>query len=238
MGAGAMAGGPTGTPGQARGTARDTVTAAEARTIARLYLTSLCKAATGELGEPIPEIPPPLADLDRSILQAPPMTGLEYLTPEVLSNWWRDLVTLTRIEIAQHPGGAQGYLRERNSQWRSVGRVTFHLAENRRDPERPFAFLATFANGLTAQGKVKHEPLGRALQQYAGEKNRAAGSVPAARGSGRRQVRRVGLDEQAIRRHEAGDRCRRRLTGTKTQAKQHNQHRVVPSPECCSSIAG
>ena len=80
----------------------------------------------------------------------------------------------TRSEVGKHPGGAQGYLRERNPQWRFVGRVTFHLAENKRDPDYPFAFLATFANGLTPQGKVRHEPLGRALQQYAGEQNREA----------------------------------------------------------------
>ncbi len=145
-----------------------------ARSIARLYLTNLCRAAIAEPGGPIPEIPPPAADLDRAVLQAPPMTGLEYLTPEVLANWWQDLDSLVRSEIERHPGGAQGYLRERNAQWRFVGRVTFHLAENKRDPKYPFAFLATFANGLTPQGKVKHEPLGRALQQYAGERKREA----------------------------------------------------------------
>ena len=145
-----------------------------ARSIARLYLTSLCKAATGEPGESVPAVTAPLADLEGAFVQAPPMTGLEYLTPDVLAIWWNDLDALVRGEIAKHPGGAQGYLRERNPQWRFVGRVTFHLAENRRDLERPFAFLATFANGLTAHGKVKHEPLGRALQQYAGEKNRGA----------------------------------------------------------------
>src|SRR5262249_50322220 len=91
-----------------------------------------------------------------------------------LANWWQELDTLVRGEIARHPGGAQGYLRERNPRWHFVGRVTLHLAENKRDGKYPFAFLATFANGLTAQGKVKHEPLGRALQQYAGEQNRAA----------------------------------------------------------------
>jgi superfamily II DNA or RNA helicase len=143
-----------------------------ARTIARLYLTNLCKTATGQPGEPIPELPPPTADLERVMLQAPPMTGLEYLTPEVLSNWWQELDVLTRSEVAKHPAGAQGYLRERNPKWRFVGRVTLHLAENKRDPKYPFAFLATFANGLTPQGKVKHEPLGRALQQYAGEQKR------------------------------------------------------------------
>jgi hypothetical protein len=143
-----------------------------ARTIGRLYLTNLCKTATGQPGEPIPELPPPTADFERLILQAPPMTGLEYLTPEVLSGWWQELDGLTRSEVKKHPGGAQGYLRERNPQWRFVGRVTLHLAENKRDPTYPFAFLATFANGLTPQGKVKHEPLGRALQQYAGEQKR------------------------------------------------------------------
>ncbi len=145
-----------------------------ARSISRLYLTSLCKAATGEPGASVPAMAVPLAEFERAILQAPPMTGLEYLTSDVLSSWWHDLDALVRSEIAKHSGGAQGYLREPNSQWRFVGRVTFHLAENKRDPERPFAFLATFANGLTAQGKVKHEPLVRALQQYAGEQNRVA----------------------------------------------------------------
>ncbi len=145
-----------------------------ARSIARLYLTNLCKAATPEPGASIPEIAPPSADLDRAILQAPPMTGLEYLTPDVLATWWQDLDALARREIAKHPGGAQAYLRERNPQWRFVGRVTLHLAENKRNPDYPFAFLATYANGLTPQGKVKHEPLGRAIQQYAGARNREA----------------------------------------------------------------
>jgi non-specific serine/threonine protein kinase len=145
-----------------------------ARTIARLYLTNLCHAAIAEPGSSVPELPPPSAELEQAVLQAPPMTGLEYLSEHVLSNWWRDLDLLARGEITSHPGGAQGYLRERNPQWRYVGRVTLHLAENKRNPDYPFAFLATFANGLTPQGKVRHEPLGRALQQYAGEQNREA----------------------------------------------------------------
>jgi non-specific serine/threonine protein kinase len=145
-----------------------------ARSIARLYLANLCKVATGKPGEPIPELPPPAADVGRAILQAPPMAGLEYLSSQAIASWWQDLDALTRQEVEKHPGGAQGYLRERNPHWRFVGRVTFHLAENKRDSARPFAFLATFANGLTPQGKVRHEPLGRALEQYAGKQNREA----------------------------------------------------------------
>lgn len=60
-----------------------------ARSIARLYLTALCKAAVAEPSAPLAALPPPLADLDRAVLQAPPMTGLEYLTPELLTGWWR-----------------------------------------------------------------------------------------------------------------------------------------------------
>lgn len=145
-----------------------------ARSIGRLYLMTLCKSTTAEQSAALPAIPPPAADLERAVLRAPPMTGLEYLTPDVLAGWWRDLDAHVRAEVARHPGGAADYLRERDPRWRFVGRVTLHLAENKRDPAYPFAFLATFANGLTPQGKVRHEPLGRALQQYAGEQNREA----------------------------------------------------------------
>ena len=37
-----------------------------------------------------------------------------------------------------------------------------------------FAFLATYTSRLSSQGRAQHEPLGRALQQYAGAKNRSA----------------------------------------------------------------
>ena len=101
------------------------------------------------------------------------MQGSEYLDSEVLAAWWSELDTLVRDEIAHHPGGVQAYLSELNPQWRLVGRVTFHLAENKRDPDHPFAFLATYIPRLSAQGRVQHEPLGKALQEYAGAKNRS-----------------------------------------------------------------
>ncbi|MBA4192207.1 MAG: ATP-dependent helicase [Planctomycetaceae bacterium] len=145
-----------------------------ARSIARLYLANLWNAVAAAPSGAVPELPPPTADLDKAVLQAPPMTGAEYLNADVLAGWWRDLDTLVRSEIQSHPGGAQDYLRARSPRWRSVGRVTFHLAENKRNPDYPFAFLATFANGLTPQGKVKHEPLGQALREYAGARNREA----------------------------------------------------------------
>ena len=145
-----------------------------ARSIARLYLTRLFQAASSGAAGSIAEIPPPDAALDELLAQAPPMMGLEYLNRDSLADWWRDLDQLARGEAVQHADGVQGYLRDRDPRWRSVGRVTLHLAENKRDPDYPFGFLATFSNGLTPGGQARHEPLGRALQQYAGAQNRDA----------------------------------------------------------------
>jgi hypothetical protein len=146
-----------------------------ARSFARTYLTRLCQTQAHEAAKEFPPTPPPSSgELATWILQAPPIVGMEYLREETLTAWWTDLDALVREEIKHHTGGAQAYLTDKNPSWRFVGRVTFHLAENKRDAENPFAFLATFANRLSAQGRVQHEPLGRALQQYAGAKNRQA----------------------------------------------------------------
>ena len=66
----------------------------------------------------------------------------------------------------------QAFLTALNPAWNLVGRVHFNLAENRRDPDRPFAFLATYTTRLSAQAKAQHVPLGQALREYAGAANR------------------------------------------------------------------
>ena len=43
--------------------------------------------------------------------------------------------------------------------WNLVGGVHFNLAENRKDPEAPFAFLATYTARSLAQGSAQHLPL-------------------------------------------------------------------------------
>jgi SNF2 Helicase protein len=146
---------------------------AYARDFARQYLTRLCQTPVDPQSGVIPPIAPPSqSDLAFQVLQAPPMQGGEYLNSEVLLSWWSELDTHVRSEIKQHSGGLQAYLSERNPQWRLVGRVTLHLAENKRDPAHPFAFLATYIPKLSAMGRVQHEPLGKALKEYAGAKNR------------------------------------------------------------------
>jgi hypothetical protein len=145
------------------------------RAFAREYLTRLCRTPDLDAGAAIaPVAPSPAEELDAIILSAPPIKGLEYLTAPVLADWWTELDEHVRGQIRSYSGSPQDYLRDKNPLWRLVGRVTFHLAENKRHESWPFAFLATYASRLSAQGRLQHQPLGKALQEYAGAKNRDA----------------------------------------------------------------
>ena len=146
-----------------------------ARDFASRYLTRLCHApetdGTSELrATPVPE-PEDLAAMAQS---APPMRGLEYLQASLLAEWWSNLDGLVRGGVRESGRNVRGYLHLLNPAWRTVGRVTFHLAENKRDTDCPFAFLATYVTRLSTQGKAQNLPLGRALQEYAGARNRSA----------------------------------------------------------------
>ena len=75
---------------------------------------------------------------------------------------------------AERSGGLKPWLARINPALNLLGKVTFHLAENKRSPEVPFAFMATYTHRLTAGERPVHLPLARALQEYAGAKNQAA----------------------------------------------------------------
>ena len=130
-------------------------------------MTALCTRSDAEA---VPA--PPASELDRLALAVPPMTGAEYLTAEVLGALWRELDAAFGIELAESKCGIQEFLKRRNPAWNLVGRVHFNLAENRKDLDAPFAFLATYTTRLAANAKAQHLPLGKALGEYAGAANK------------------------------------------------------------------
>ena len=144
------------------------------RDFGRSYLTALCHTpgleteSSARADEPDKEHWRGLAE------RIPPMKGFEYLSPEVLLRLWRGLDERVRVEAAAHSGGIADWLKKHDPNWRLVGRVTFHLAENKRNPDRPFAFMATYTSRLSDQSRPQYIPLGRALQEYAGQKNKNA----------------------------------------------------------------
>jgi non-specific serine/threonine protein kinase len=120
--------------------------------------------------EPVP--PPSEGELEMCAAAAPPMDGAEYLTGTVLQALWREIDAAFGIELAESKTTLQEFLRRKSPAWNLVGRVHLNLAENRHDEDAPFAFLATYTTRLSAQARVQHLPLGRALTEYAGAANR------------------------------------------------------------------
>ncbi len=146
-----------------------------ARDWGRAYLTQLCHRPEIGSEERSWSVPvPSVEERTAMALTAPPMRGAEYLNADVLENWWLELDRLAQAEVEACGKNVQQFLEKRNPLWRTVGRVTFHLAENKRDPEFPFAFLATYSSRLSAHGKPQHLPLERALREYGAAKNHAA----------------------------------------------------------------
>jgi superfamily II DNA or RNA helicase len=137
------------------------------------YVTALC--ALPELGEGTAKPPVPLpgeGELAGTAAAVPPMAGAEYLTAATLADLWRAMDEAFDVELAHAKLSIQAFLKSRNPAWNLVGRVHFNLAENRKDEEAPFAFLATYTTRLSASAKAQHVPLGKALQEYAGANNR------------------------------------------------------------------
>jgi superfamily II DNA or RNA helicase len=144
------------------------------RNFASRYVAALCVQAVGaEESTTLPEVPPPdEAELGFLVLTAPLMPGAEYLTADTLRDLWHALEAALAADLAASGAKLQEKLKQLNPAWNLVGRVHFNLAENCRDPDAPFAFLATYASQLSAQARVQHLPLGQALREYGGAANR------------------------------------------------------------------
>jgi non-specific serine/threonine protein kinase len=143
------------------------------RELAARYVTALCALPGIDEASTKPPVPvPAAAELDDLAVAVPPMIGAEYLTAAVLADLWRGMDAAFDAELAEAKLPVQAFLKRRHSAWNLVGRVNFNLAENRKDEDAPFAFLATYTTRLSAQAKAQHLPLGKALQEYAGAKNR------------------------------------------------------------------
>jgi non-specific serine/threonine protein kinase len=137
------------------------------------YVTTLCTLPDAEEHGAKVHIPAPSEDELESVASAaPPMTGAEYLTAAVLQALWEELDAAFGSELAASKGSVQDFLKRRSPAWHLVGRVHFNLAENRKDEEAPFAFLATYTTRLSAHARAQHLPLGQALREYAGAANK------------------------------------------------------------------
>ncbi len=97
--------------------------------------------------------------------QVPMMTGAEYITRDLFENIWSDLSLAFSNLIRNHVGSVKSFIRSFSPDIHLVGRVFFHLVENK-NGALPFAFLATYATRVGSRGRSKHLPLKHALNEY------------------------------------------------------------------------
>jgi non-specific serine/threonine protein kinase len=144
------------------------------RDVGRAFVVRLCATEDLEALRAKVDVELPPDELTALASAAPPMTGGEYLTPTVLADLCARMATAVRDVLASWDGTVEAFLRQASPAWNLVGRVCFHLAENKNDPDSPFAFVATYTTRLSAGAKAQHLPLAQALREYAGARNKSA----------------------------------------------------------------
>ena len=142
------------------------------REFAARYLAARCQRPS-PAGTALEPLPPP-ADLADAASRTPPGLGMEYLDADRLARFWEDLDKHIREEVSASADDLAAWIQRHTPSWNAVGRVCLHLAENPSDPAYPFAFLATYAPDVSHTGRVRYRPLGKALEEFAGARNRKA----------------------------------------------------------------
>ena len=105
-------------------------------------------------------------EITDTLNKAPFMTGAEYLNEDILKMLWSRLTAQFQEEIKNYKGSVKRFISDYSPSIHLVGRVYFHLVENKKSKEFPFAFLSTYSSGLNHQGQSKHLPLKHALEEY------------------------------------------------------------------------
>jgi non-specific serine/threonine protein kinase len=139
-------------------------TLAFGRELGRAYYEALCRERALVEAQPPPW---PEGAIERLLLGVPPMLGAEYAGRATLDDAWRRLHRAAVAAIGELGGELGAWLEHQSPAWHGIGRVHFHLAENKRDPEHPFAFVATYVDGLDAGGQPLHRTLEHALVAFA-----------------------------------------------------------------------
>lgn len=159
----------------------------------REFAARLCRVPESDPETMFRSARPDAELLAAELFDRPSMTGGEYLTLDLLTRLHEELEAAMRAEIARSGLNVPDYLRTLSPAWSSVGKLSFHLAENKKneDGRHPFAFLATFIHRLSENDQPRHLPLAAALKTFSGRPRRPSGAAAAdPRGCGEERLRR------------------------------------------------
>ncbi len=101
----------------------------------------------------------------------PFVIGMEYVDDAWIQTVWEALLAIFRLEIKNYDGTVARYFAEFNANINVVGRVFFHLVENKEE-QFPFAFMATYSIKPVKSKRAVHTPLKNALEEFDGDEKK------------------------------------------------------------------
>ena len=103
---------------------------------------------------------------DRLLEIAPYLHGQSLLGRDWIEDAWRNLHASYAHYLRNRDGSIAQLLVSGSAHVQIVGRIFFHLVENKETDEFPFSFMATYAAEGGTSGKSRHLPLKNALMEY------------------------------------------------------------------------
>ena len=103
--------------------------------------------------------------------EIPFVIGTEHVDDDWLLSIWESLIGVFKSEIRNYDGTVARYFADNNSNINVVGRVFFHLVENK-DELYPFAFMATYSTKAVKSKRAVHTPLKHALTEFDGNEKK------------------------------------------------------------------
>ncbi|MBF0205300.1 MAG: DEAD/DEAH box helicase [Oligoflexia bacterium] len=110
----------------------------------------------------------PIVEEELELLKsgAPFLIGGEILDLHFMSQLWEELNIELISQIDKFQGSIEDFFHAHNPNVYLVGKVFFHLVENKDNTQYPFAFLATYSHSINKKGGTSHLALKHALEEY------------------------------------------------------------------------
>src|SRR3990167_6786253 len=102
---------------------------------AQLFITEVCKQVDGDNTSNTAHIALPIDAVTQLIVTAPFIRGIEYFNQDTAQFLWQGLLAALSNELISFDGKLNDYLSAFHTVWNTIGRVCFHLAENKSNLE-------------------------------------------------------------------------------------------------------
>ncbi|KMQ50743.1 Helicase, SNF2/RAD54 family [Chitinispirillum alkaliphilum] len=102
----------------------------------------------------------------------PAMVGIDLIDLDFLGSVWDSLTRSFSKGIKSYKGSVEEYFASIHPDPQHIDRIHFHLVENVKDANKPFAFMATYSTRIDSTGRTTHLPLKHAFKEYHGHNDK------------------------------------------------------------------